>query len=1045
MKKAIRFFSLALAILMLVPLLSVFPVKVSATEQTYDETHDGELIRTVNFASDEWKQGFYDGNNSDAIAAVSADGTSVAFTVTSNLYKRAMWGGFYPGAGMDEDEYDEALGAVLPMETGAKYTMIFDLTLGNDNVAFGIMVDGNNALTIQGNGQSRWYGWNTVRVGNTSINDEKWHYHTAAGDSRRDIETFAVTVDYDERTMSLYVKDRDDGNFYFCRSMTYDGTGVWDSAYFRCRLAVRSISGTPDETYTAEISNLNIYKGNAMNPLFGDGYRLPYWAHADGDKLLDVNFNADEWRPAFATENNVGADIAVSDDGSAVSMTVLNESYKRAMWGGFYTDAADGSPEEIAFFDALSTALPMESGARYTAIFDLKLKNDHVSFGIQVDGRNTLSIQGNGQTRWYGWNDICVGDSAFDSERWDAHIADGSTRRDTHTFAVTVDYDAKTMSLYVLDENDGAFYLCRSIYFSDANVWNSACFRCRLSVRSIGGSPNANYKADLANLKLYKGDVLNYLWNDVYTLPYGARESGDKLLKVNFNADGWKREFATTSNVGALITPSSDGSSLSMTVLNESYKRAIWGGFYPGAGVDEDEFDAALGTALPMCPGAKYTLVFNLTLGDDHVAFGVQVDGHNTLSIQGNGQTRWYGWNDLCVDATSDANEKWNYHTAEGSTRRDMHTFAVTIDYDRKTMALYVLDETDGEFYFCRSMTYDGSMVWNSAYFRCRLNVRSIGGTPNANYTAELSDLTIYKGIDLGVADMSVMNYNIEMYDHGTNGGWDGRDPEKVIDTILAENPDILGLQEVNQIEKKIFGITYSSVGWEDYLPTLESNGYARIAGNPASHRPELLYKTDKFRALDSGYRTYRGDLDLAFPDVDDGGANMAQDNSGRSFAWALLQDKTSGKKILAISTHLHYRNSKTHDDPNSTDNILVRQYEIRLLLAWIDAQSFDYDGIVIVGDMNAHYLSGSGKTTIDIFKNGGYAVTRDTAEVKGDTGGTLAEQGRTIRPNWNFDYILTKGNVNATYYTVVDNKIDNGNTSYPSDHLPTLSTLTVY
>ena len=39
---------------MLFPLFSVFPVRVSATEQTYDETRDGELLRAVNFNADYW-------------------------------------------------------------------------------------------------------------------------------------------------------------------------------------------------------------------------------------------------------------------------------------------------------------------------------------------------------------------------------------------------------------------------------------------------------------------------------------------------------------------------------------------------------------------------------------------------------------------------------------------------------------------------------------------------------------------------------------------------------------------------------------------------------------------------------------------------------------------------------------------------------------------------------------------------------------------------------------------------------------------------------
>ena len=393
MKKAIRFFSLALAILMIFPLFSVFPVKISATEQTYDGAHDGELLRSVNFNSGEWDPAFADTNNCGADVSVSTDGTAAHFTVLSSSYKRAMWGGFYSGEpdGSPADlAYEEALGAVLPIEAGACYTLTFDLTLGCDNVAFGIQADGSNALLIQGNGQSRWYEWNTSRVGAASDNNEKWHYHIASGTTTRDAQTFAVVIDCDAKTMSLYVKDIYDGAFYFCRSLYYDNAS-WASDYFRCRFAVRAIGNvTPDETYTADVSDLNIYKGNAMNPLFGDGYRLPYWSRPDDVKLLDVNFNENEWDPEFATESNCGANVSVSDDGSAVSFTVLSSSYKRAMWGGFYSGEPSGTPETLAYNEALGTALPMEPGAKYTMVFDLTFGHDNVAFGIMVDGRNSL-------------------------------------------------------------------------------------------------------------------------------------------------------------------------------------------------------------------------------------------------------------------------------------------------------------------------------------------------------------------------------------------------------------------------------------------------------------------------------------------------------------------------------------------------------------------------------------------------------------------------------------------------------------------------------
>ena len=54
MKKTVRFFSIALALLMILPMLATLPVKVKATEPepTYDTAEDGQLLRAVNFKAD---------------------------------------------------------------------------------------------------------------------------------------------------------------------------------------------------------------------------------------------------------------------------------------------------------------------------------------------------------------------------------------------------------------------------------------------------------------------------------------------------------------------------------------------------------------------------------------------------------------------------------------------------------------------------------------------------------------------------------------------------------------------------------------------------------------------------------------------------------------------------------------------------------------------------------------------------------------------------------------------------------------------------------
>ncbi|MBR4770447.1 MAG: hypothetical protein IK090_05910, partial [Clostridia bacterium] len=270
---------------------------------------------------------------------------------------------------------------------------------------------------------------------------------------------------------------------------------------------------------------------------------------------------------------------------------------------------------------------------------------------------------------------------------------------------------------------------------------------------------------------------------------------------------------------------------------------------------------------------------------------------------------------------------------------------------------------------------------------------------------------------------LTVLSYNIEKYD----GGWNGRDPDDAIQTIRDVSPDIAGLQEVNG-------------GWNSAIAALTSNGYARISGDTTTDNwPELFYKTARFTNLNSGYKRYSA-LASEFTGVPKNGADTSRDNQGRLFTWARLEDKITGKKILAISTHLHYRVDE-YDTASSEANTLVRQYEIRLLLAWLKAQVFEYDAVVVVGDMNEHYLNTRGKATTNIFRESGFGVARDVAAIKGDTDGTMTKSGRSKRNGlYNFDLILIRGNVEATYYTVADNKTDKGGTAYPSDHVPILT-----
>ena len=366
-------------------------------------------------------------------------------------------------------------------------------------------------------------------------------------------------------------------------------------------------------------------------------------------------------------------------------------------------------------------------------------------------------------------------------------------------------------------------------------------------------------------------------------------------------------------------------------------------------------------------------------------------------------------------------------------------------NYSRRFSAITYV-EVNGSIY-CYSR-YDEALNARSIAYIAEMALLDLSDAQAGEYQYSVDDkYSPYTAAQRGTLSgfrraLTVMSYNVEVYGHDGNGGsgdaWDGRDPAKSMEIIQSVSPDILGLQEVN-------------AHLDTYVSALTSNGYARIQGDTStSNWPELYYKTERFTKLNSGYKRYSALKTTYSSTVPDNGADMNRDQQGRLFTWAKLQDKQTGRVVLAISTHLHLRKQDPNDgDGYKDENAAVRRYEIRLMLAWLADQS-GYDAVVIVGDMNDDYQGregGRGRTTIETYLNDGYKNARDYAAVRGDIGGTLNGTGvgdvkRSLRQDLIYDYIFTGEGASVAYYSVVDQKIDNG--KYPSDHLPVTATVVI-
>lgn len=217
-----------------------------------------------------------------------------------------------------------------------------------------------------------------------------------------------------------------------------------------------------------------------------------------------------------------------------------------------------------------------------------------------------------------------------------------------------------------------------------------------------------------------------------------------------------------------------------------------------------------------------------------------------------------------------------------------------------------------------------------------------------------------------------------------------------LMQTLIDTSADIIGLQEV---KPEAFDAVISSL-----------KGYASfIDYRDDSDEPEgcpILYNTAKFSA------ERRGAFWLSeTPEVMSKGWDAA---CYRICSYAVLEEKSSGKRLAVFNTHLDHVSEK------------ARINGIRLILDKLG----EFGGMpcVIMGDMNDTEDSETYKSAVKLFDDAKYR-TDDT-----DSGATYHEWG-SLLDNENIDYFLvSKEGLEILQYRVIRTSCDG---VYPSDHFP--------
>ena len=220
---------------------------------------------------------------------------------------------------------------------------------------------------------------------------------------------------------------------------------------------------------------------------------------------------------------------------------------------------------------------------------------------------------------------------------------------------------------------------------------------------------------------------------------YAEADDGDFLYRVNFKDTTWNDDYYDSYNWNTYYQISEDGTAVKHLIqkgktFGADNKRAMWGGI-----VEDERFS--------LDNGETYTVFFDALFGSsayNTYGIGIQVDGNNTLVIDGFGCSYWYEWNTQKVKKSDEGIYKWNYYTDTAKTEKQ--SFAVEVDSANEIMTLYIADST-GVYFKVREMTYDGANISDALVCRIYTTRVNADKTLDSKCWSEISDLTIYKGL----------------------------------------------------------------------------------------------------------------------------------------------------------------------------------------------------------------------------------------------------------------------------------------------------------
>lgn len=251
-----------------------------------------------------------------------------------------------------------------------------------------------------------------------------------------------------------------------------------------------------------------------------------------------------------------------------------------------------------------------------------------------------------------------------------------------------------------------------------------------------------------------------------------------------------------------------------------------------------------------------------------------------------------------------------------------------------------------------------------------------------------------------------VLSFNIRFgtAPDGVNA-WPHR-AQLVYDVIRRRDCDFVGLQEA---------LRFQIDAIHDAVPGYGEIGVGRDGGREAGEFSAILYKTDRWRATDSGT--------LWLSDTPTVPASASWGNEiPRIVTWARFVEKATGRAVQVFNTHFDHESQPSRLKSAEMLASLVSEREPR-------------DPVIVTGDFNAgednpailHLKNKHGRSPVTLVDT--FRVLHPEESLVGTFG---AFEGKRDGPK--IDYVFVEPNVRVRAAEIVHTNADG---RYPSDHYP--------